>query len=168
MEQVYLGLGSNVGDRLANMQKAVDELKSLGSIFAASSVFECDPVYNLSMPRFFNAIVVIETGIGAHELLSKIREIEKKIGRTEDQAGKEAARTIDIDILFYGSEMIEAPPDLVVPHPLMLERLFVLMPLDELNPGIELNGKKVKVIVKKLLKANPDYKIEKTEFILKY
>jgi len=167
MEQAYLGLGSNLGDRLANLQKAVDELKNCGTIFATSPVFECDSLYDAKMPGFLNAIVVIETPLDAHALLEKTKGIEKAMGRTGEQRGKGASRAIDIDILFYGCEMIEEP-ELVVPHPLMLERLFVLLPLEELNPGIEINGKKIGSAVKRLRKAKPSYRIEKTKLVLAY
>lgn len=166
--QTYLGLGSNLGDRLANMQRAVDLLKkTTGKAVAVSSVYECDALYNASMPRFLNAIFVVDTELSPRELLKKIQEIEKEIGRGTDQQGRTAPRVIDIDILFYGGEMVEEK-DLVIPHARMVERLFVLLPLDELNPGIEINGKRISSVSKRLMKANPAYRIEKTNFKLEY
>jgi 2-amino-4-hydroxy-6-hydroxymethyldihydropteridine diphosphokinase len=135
---VYIGLGSNVGDRLENLRRAVTLLDSTDGVevVVSSSVYETDPV-GPPQPDFLNAVVELRTTLGPRELLARLKEIEADIGRTHSE--KWGSREIDLDLLVYGGESIESD-DLVVPHPRMAERAFVGVPLAEIvgDAGAEL------------------------------
>jgi 2-amino-4-hydroxy-6-hydroxymethyldihydropteridine diphosphokinase len=131
--EVYLILGSNLGNRLENLIGAVGRLKKLASsALLVSSVYETEPVEVAGGP-FYNVAVGFKTGLGAEELLKKLLEIEKSFGRLR-KTGKVLPRTLDIDILFYGSERIKGPL-LEIPHPRVASRGFVLIPLAEIAPA---------------------------------
>ncbi len=131
--EVYLILGSNLGNRLENLIGAVGRLKKLAaSGLSVSSVYETEPV-EVGGGAFYNLAVGFKTTLGAEELLEKLLEIEKNFGRVR-KTGKVLPRTLDIDILFYGSERIKEPL-LEIPHPRMAVRGFVLIPLAELAPA---------------------------------
>lgn len=137
MTKSYLGLGSNLGDRLTNLQRAVDLFAAAGiRVRRSSRVYETDPV-GPPQPDFLNAVVEVETDLSPRELLRTCLGIEVQLGRVRDE--RWGPRTIDIDLLTYGRERIEEP-DLVVPHPRMHERGFVLVPLGELDPDPPLPG----------------------------
>jgi 2-amino-4-hydroxy-6-hydroxymethyldihydropteridine diphosphokinase len=126
---VHLGLGSNLGDRLTTLRRAVDELALVGDLLAASSIYETAPFGVTAQPPFLNSCVAIETRLAPREVLERTRAIEKALGRV---AGPRwGPRAIDIDILLCG-DVILSEPDLVVPHPGLLERAFVLVPLAEI------------------------------------
>ena len=129
----FLGLGSNLGDRLANLQAAVDALQvEPGLRVAASSrVWETTPVGGPPQPDYLNAVVRIETDLSARDLLDVARRVEARLGRIRKE--RWGARTIDVDVLLHDDEQIDEP-DLVVPHPRMKQRAFVLLPLLELEP----------------------------------
>ena len=132
MRTAYLALGSNVGDRLATLQRAVDELdatEGLG-IRRSSRIYETEPVGGPPQPRYLNAVLETRTSLGARELLDACLRVERSLGR--ERLVRWGPRTIDIDILTYGRERIDEP-DLVIPHPRMHERGFVLAPLLELD-----------------------------------
>ncbi len=130
--EIYLILGSNLGNRLENLIGAVGRLKKLAtSNLAVSSVYETGPVEVEGGP-FYNMAVSFKTTLGPEELLEKLLEIEKSFGRTR-KTGKVLPRTLDIDILFYGSERVKGPL-LEIPHPRMAARGFVLIPLAEIAP----------------------------------
>jgi 2-amino-4-hydroxy-6-hydroxymethyldihydropteridine diphosphokinase len=129
----YLGLGSNVGDRRANMQAAVDAMPGRGiTVVASSSTYDTDPVGEiLDQPDFLNACIRIETGLAIRELLDTVKDIELRMGRDEN-AVRHAPRPIDIDILLLG-EIEHHDERLNVPHADLLVRRFVLIPMLELD-----------------------------------
>jgi 2-amino-4-hydroxy-6-hydroxymethyldihydropteridine diphosphokinase len=135
MVTVYLSLGSNVGEREANLRKAIASLADAGMrVSKISSFYETEPVDLREQPWFLNGVVEGETGLSALELLRGLREIESRMGSKKLVA--KGPRLIDMDILLYGSEMIDTP-ELQVPHPRMLLRRFVLVPLAEIAPQFQ-------------------------------
>jgi len=130
---VYLGLGSNMGNRQDNLDKALDFLSQRLRIGSVSSVYETEPVGNPNQPRFLNLVCQAYTTLAPAGLLALAKGIESKLGRVFGQSG--APRPIDIDILLYGDQVIEAP-GLVIPHPRLAERAFVLVPLAEIAPDL--------------------------------
>jgi len=139
MTTAYLGLGANLGDRLANLQRAVDLLAEVSGLRVARSsrVYETEPVGGPEQPEYLNAVVEVETDLAPHDLLEACLSVETRMGRV--RAEPWGPRTIDIDVLTYGDETIDEP-DLVVPHPRMHERGFVLVPLAELTADPSLPG----------------------------
>ena len=133
MAVVYLGLGANLGDRLANLQIAVRSLARAGTIRKVSSLYETAPV-GPEQPMFYNAVCEIETELGPRELLAITQEIQREMGRPDDDE-RWGPRLIDIDILLFGREVVEED-GLVIPHPEMLKRAFVLVPLSEIAPEV--------------------------------
>lgn len=128
---VYLSLGSNLGDRVANLQTAITQLASLGKVEAVSSFYETEPVELTAQPWFVNCAVKLDTEKMPRQLIAGILALERGMGRQRKQ--KNGPRIIDIDILLFGSSMIDLP-SLTVPHPKMHERRFVLEPLAEIAP----------------------------------
>jgi 2-amino-4-hydroxy-6-hydroxymethyldihydropteridine diphosphokinase len=128
----YLGLGSNLGDRLGNLQRAVDLLGVTPGVRVcrSSRVFESAPVGGPPQPDYLNAVVEADTDLGPRELLAACRAVEDGLGRVRDE--RWGPRPIDVDLLTYDEETIDEP-DLVVPHPRMHERGFVLVPLTEIR-----------------------------------
>lgn len=136
----YLGLGSNVGDRRANLQAAVDLLPRHGvAVTAASSTYDTDPVGEvLDQPAFLNACVRIETDLGPEALLDACKAVEQELGRIlagEDGYVRHGPRAIDVDLLLLGDEAY-ASDRLVLPHAQVASRRFVLVPLLELDLGL--------------------------------
>ena len=129
----YLGLGSNLGDRLGNLQAAADALgRETGiRVVASSRVWETAPVGGPPQPDYLNAVLRVQTDLEARDLLEAAHRVEASLGRV--RAERWGARTIDVDILLFGDERIDQP-DLVVPHPRFAERAFVVVPLLELDP----------------------------------
>lgn len=130
---IYLGLGSNLGDRKAYLKKALQLLGQTLSVEQLSSVYETPPVAHEEQPLFLNAVCRVTTEIGPFQLLSLIKGIEVALDRVPSFPN--APRTIDIDILLYGNLVIEAP-QLLIPHPRLEERAFVLVPLAEIAPDL--------------------------------
>jgi len=135
-ETVFIGFGSNVGDRVDFCDRAVTLLSLLphSQVVGVSLLYETEPVNDHVNPGsgwFLNGVVQLETDVTPKSLMAVLREIERALGRDEDH--RSGPRTIDLDILFYGQQIINEP-DLVVPHPRMHQRRFVLMPLSELDP----------------------------------
>ena len=130
-ETVYIGLGSNLGDRINNLRIAVDSISSENKIrvIKESGIYESEPMYLQDQPYFLNMALEIETGYSPSELLKSLLMIEKSVGRV--RGTKNGPRVIDIDILYYDSKVIDTKT-LRIPHPLLYERLFVLLPLAEL------------------------------------
>ena len=126
---IFLGLGSNIGDRFSNLKKAIDLLDLNTEV--ASSIYETDPVEYLEQPKFLNQVIRVDTALRPLELLSWCHEVEQKLGRTREII--KGPRTIDIDLLFYNDEIINSL-DLTVPHPGIPSRKFVLVPMDEIAP----------------------------------
>jgi 2-amino-4-hydroxy-6-hydroxymethyldihydropteridine diphosphokinase len=132
MNIAYLSLGSNIGDRFYYLRRSVQLLKETGSIRVnqVSSVYETDPVGYVDQAAFLNIVVELETQLTPHELLKKCNEVEEELGRTREI--RWGPRTVDLDILLYNEEIMKTE-DLIIPHPRMTERSFVLVPLVELN-----------------------------------
>ncbi len=133
MHTVYLGLGSNLGDRRGNISAAVRLLgERVGRVVRVSSMFETEPWGFTSGNMFVNAAVCVETSLSPRGVLEATQAIEREIGRTEKSVdGRYHDRTIDIDILLYDDIRVDEP-DLKIPHPLMREREFVMRPLGEI------------------------------------
>jgi 2-amino-4-hydroxy-6-hydroxymethyldihydropteridine diphosphokinase len=131
----YIGIGSNVGDPLSNCLKAIDLINNMDGCRVAdrSDFFRTEPVGSISQEWYVNGVVRIETTLAPRELLRSLLAIESHMGRVRRQ--KWEPRIIDLDILLYGNEVLEEN-DLRIPHPLMHQRRFVLMPIVELNPGL--------------------------------
>ncbi len=130
---VYLSLGSNVGDRKAQLRDALASLGAAGKIVAVSSFYETEPVDFTRQPWFLNCAVALETRQTPRQLMASILGIEEKMGRRRVQ--KKGPRTIDIDILLFGETILDSP-ELTIPHPAMHQRRFVLEPLAELAPEV--------------------------------
>jgi 2-amino-4-hydroxy-6-hydroxymethyldihydropteridine diphosphokinase len=128
---VAVALGSNLGDREGRLREALARLASSISGLRASTFHDTEPVGVGEQPRFLNAAAVGHTTLSARELLSALLEAERELGRVRPYPG--AARTIDLDLILYGTSVIDEP-GLVVPHPRFRERLFVLEPLAEIAP----------------------------------
>lgn len=134
MHTVYLALGSNLGDRAANLRSAIEAFEPEIHITNCSAIYETPPWGYLDQSRFLNQVVEAETDLSPEELLEHIKDLEQQLGRRETfQYGP---RVIDLDIIFYGGEIIDSPP-LIVPHPRMAERGFVLLPLADIAPHFE-------------------------------
>lgn len=134
--QAYLGLGSNLGDREAVIVAALERLDRTEGVFLRATVppVETDPV-GPPQPKYLNTVAQVETALPAAALLACCHAIEKDLGRERSSEVRWGPRTIDIDLLLYGSEMIDEP-GLCVPHPRMHERAFVLEPLARLAPDV--------------------------------
>lgn len=126
----YIGIGANLGDALANVDDALARIKALPStrLLASSSKYRTAPI-DSSGDDYINAVACIDTALGAHELLAALHGIELAHGR--ERPYRNAPRTLDLDVLLYGDEIIDTPT-LHVPHPRMLDRAFVLVPLLEI------------------------------------
>ena len=159
MNNVYLLLGSNEGDRVGWLQKAVALLsENCGPVLQSSPVYETAAWGITDQPAFLNRVVLLQTAQTPAELLDQIQKIESTLGRQRDI--KWGQRTLDIDILFYNNEVIELP-GLIIPHPFLQERRFTLIPLAEIAP--EFTHPKLNKTVKELLTECPD-KLEVHKF----
>jgi 2-amino-4-hydroxy-6-hydroxymethyldihydropteridine diphosphokinase len=127
----YFSLGSNVGDRSGNLRAAIERLREFGRVIAVSGFYETEPVGLREQPWFLNCAVALETSESAGVLLKKSLAIEQEMGRLRTR--DKGPRTIDIDILLFGNEVVEER-GLKIPHPAMHERRFVLEPLAEIAP----------------------------------
>jgi 2-amino-4-hydroxy-6-hydroxymethyldihydropteridine diphosphokinase len=132
-QRAYLGLGSNVGDRLAHLQAAVDGLAGTDGIevVAVSPVYETEPVGGPPQDDYLNAVVALDTELTSRDLLDVAHRLEA--GEHRVRAERWGPRTLDVDVLLVGDDVVDEP-DLVVPHPRMTERAFVLVPLSALAP----------------------------------
>jgi 2-amino-4-hydroxy-6-hydroxymethyldihydropteridine diphosphokinase len=130
---VFLSLGSNVGDREANLRDAQKRLGAVGRVTAVSSFYETEPVEFTQQPWFLNCAVALETAQTPQQLMTSILNIEEAMGRRRVQ--KKGPRTIDIDILLFGDAVLDSP-EVTIPHPAMHERRFVLEPLAEIAPEV--------------------------------
>ena len=148
MERVYLGLGSNVGDRVAMLRAAIHRLREGGEVrlVSASRLYETEP-WEAEIGRtagertwHLNCVIAVETELPPRTLLERLHAIEDALGRERPGGTPEARRfsprTVDIDILFYGERVISVPDELHVPHLLLHERAFVLRPLAEIAPAL--------------------------------
>jgi 2-amino-4-hydroxy-6-hydroxymethyldihydropteridine diphosphokinase len=131
--KAFIGLGSNLGDRESMIRMALDDLARLPetTLVRASSLYDTEPVGDVDQPNFLNAVAQIDTELTARQLLWNLQLIERRLGRVRTQ--KWGPRTIDLDLLLYGALVVDEP-DLKVPHPELIRRSFVLVPLVELDP----------------------------------
>jgi len=135
MEKVFLGIGTNLGDREENLREALTMIeKYIGRIICSSSVYETEPWGFQSENEFLNIVIEVITRLKPSGLLGRLLMIESIIGRVREGTGYKS-RIIDIDILFYGDEIMETKA-LTIPHPNLHRRRFVLLPLSEIAPGL--------------------------------
>ena len=151
MDKVYLGIGSNLGDRKKNISsafEALDKEKDISPV-RISTIYETEPEYVKNQPKFLNCAVEMSTLLSPHGLLGRLKKIEKKLGRTEGELW--GPRVIDLDILLYGS-LIADQPWLQIPHPRFEERIFVLLPMAEIAPDLRhpVSGKTMKELLREL------------------
>ena len=155
---VYLGLGSNMGDRGENLDRALDLLSQRMRLGKVSSIYDTEPVGNTSQPRFLNMVCQAYTRLAPEGLLALAKGIESKMGR---YGKSDDPRPIDIDILLYDEEVMETP-ELVIPHPKMTERAFVLVPLAEIAPDLihPVSGKTIKELKQAIKEVQGVFKWE--------
>jgi len=163
--QVYLALGSNLGDRRANLAEALKQLQSHVTLEALSAVYETEPAYVADQPNFYNMVLRGTTTLSPQALLRRLKSIEQDLGR--QQTVRYGPRPIDVDILLYGEMQLDTP-DLVIPHPRMTERAFVLIPLAEIAPDLIIPGqwKSVKRLVEQLDAAAQGQVVQVIEDVL--
>jgi 2-amino-4-hydroxy-6-hydroxymethyldihydropteridine diphosphokinase len=143
MPRIFVGLGSNLGDRERNLREAVERLRKIG-VVRLSTLKDTDPVGVADQPNFLNAVAELSSELPARELLDRLLEIERELGRDRGKEERWGPRTIDLDLLLYGDEVIDEP-GLTLPHPRLAERRFVLEPLHELAPELVLpDGRRIK------------------------
>lgn len=149
MSTAYLGLGGNVGDRLRSLTDAVWSLNTEPGLCVekASSVYETKPVGVIDQPDFLNLVVQVRTELSARDLLARCLQIETTLGRVRTL--RWGPRTIDIDLLWYDGQTVDEP-DLVLPHPRMASRAFVLAPLAEIAPMLLLGGVRCDLLASRL------------------
>jgi 2-amino-4-hydroxy-6-hydroxymethyldihydropteridine diphosphokinase len=142
MVYAYVGLGSNLGDREGTLRAAVGRLRHLPEtkVLRVSTLRKTDPVGPVDQPRFLNGAVQLETALSARRLLGRLLELERTFGRDRAVVPAQGPRTLDLDLLLYGQDVIDEP-GLEIPHPRLHERRFVLEPLAELDPSLEVPGK---------------------------
>jgi 2-amino-4-hydroxy-6-hydroxymethyldihydropteridine diphosphokinase len=131
--KAFIGLGSNLGDREANIRQALQFLEQLPetTIVRGSSLYDTEPVGVSDQPNFLNGVVQVETHLAPRQLLWNLMLIERRLGRVRTQ--RWGPRVIDLDLLLYGDEVVDEE-DLTLPHPLMTQRSFVMVPLVEIEP----------------------------------
>jgi 2-amino-4-hydroxy-6-hydroxymethyldihydropteridine diphosphokinase len=130
---VYLAVGTNLGDRRANLAEALAQLPPQVTVEAVSRLYETAPAYVTDQPPFFNIALKGRTSLVPADLLAYLKLLEKKLGR--QKAKRYGPRTIDLDILFYDERVVDSP-DLQIPHPRLPERAFVLLPLADIAPDL--------------------------------
>ncbi len=136
MALIYLGLGTNLGDKNLNLNKAIQQIGlEIGEVWNISSFYPSVAWGFKSDNDFLNAVILVSSLLTPEEVLSKTKQIEKKMGRNEKTDNSYHDRIIDIDILTYDDQIIRLP-NLRIPHPLMLKRDFVMNPLEEIAPGL--------------------------------
>jgi len=146
----YLSLGSNLGDRAGQLREAIRRLATAGRVAAVSSFYETEPVEFKEQPWFLNCAMALETSLAPMQLMTALLGIEQEMGRRRTQ--EKGPRTIDIDILLYGGEVVDSA-EVTIPHPAMQERRFVLEPLAEIAP--EARHPVLKKTVRELLAELP-------------
>jgi 2-amino-4-hydroxy-6-hydroxymethyldihydropteridine diphosphokinase len=157
--RAFVGLGANLGNPVAQVRAGIAAIAALPRtrLLARSSLYRTAPIGYLHQPDFVNAVIAVDSGLDAATLLAALRDIEARRGRARPFPN--APRTLDLDLLLYGEETI-ATPALVVPHPRMHERAFVLAPLAEIAPGARVPGRGTAAA---LLAALPDQGVRKGE-----
>jgi 2-amino-4-hydroxy-6-hydroxymethyldihydropteridine diphosphokinase len=142
MVRSFVGLGSNLDNPREQIRRALDLLRAEAGVelVAVSSLRETDPVGYERQPRFLNGAAELRTELSARDLLGRLLAIERRLGRVRGKGPRFGPRTIDLDLLLYGDEVLHEP-GLVVPHPRLHERRFALEPLAELDPALEVPGR---------------------------
>jgi 2-amino-4-hydroxy-6-hydroxymethyldihydropteridine diphosphokinase len=159
MNSVYISLGSNLGNREANLLKSIELLnKTVGKVIAVSSLYETEPWKMGDVTSFINQVILLETTLSADKLMELLLETEMQMGRVRTSK-KYESRAIDIDILFFNDTIISSDK-LTVPHPYLHQRKFVLEPLAEINPGF-IHPKLKKDITRLLLECEDAYSVAK-------
>jgi 2-amino-4-hydroxy-6-hydroxymethyldihydropteridine diphosphokinase len=131
---IYLSLGSNLGDRAANLEGAIEALAGVGvQVLRRSSLYETEPVDLLEQPWFLNCVIGAETSLDPRTLLEKLQAVEQQLGSRK--LVPKGPRIVDLDVLFYGSDVIDEP-GIEIPHPRLAQRSFVLVPLVEIAPEL--------------------------------
>ena len=160
MEIAYIGMGANIGSPAgapeATLAAAVKEFHALGTVVCRSSLYSTAPVGFADQPRFVNAVVGLETGLAASDLLHQLLRIERAFGRNRSAGFRNGPRPLDLDLLMLGEEAV-AEPGLELPHPRLHERAFVLVPLNEIAPDqvVVTTGKTVKQLLQRLRCGSP-------------
>ena len=141
MTTAFVGIGSNLGEPERQIAAALEQLAAEDGIelVAVSTLRETEPVGYLDQPNFLNGAARLETELAPSELLERLLAIEGRLGRVRGEGPRFGPRTIDLDLLLYGEQTIDEP-GLTVPHPRLWERRFVLEPLAELAPGLDIPG----------------------------
>lgn len=159
MDRVFISIGSNLGDRISNCRKAVNEMAKFCNDVKVSSLYETEPVDKEDQPNFINAAAQIRTDLSPHQLLEKLNLIEEQLSRVRHE--KWGPRTIDLDIIFYGN-LILNDDDLIIPHPRAHLRQFVLEPICEIDPDFIYTGLDFSVL-EALKKIEHKYIVTKLE-----
>jgi 2-amino-4-hydroxy-6-hydroxymethyldihydropteridine diphosphokinase len=141
MEMAYVGIGSNIGNRRKTIAAALEQLRAEEAVelVAVSSLLETEPVGYEDQPRFLNGAAALKTNLSPRDLLGRLLDIERRLGRVRGEGPRFGPRTIDLDLLLYGDETVDEP-GLTVPHPRLAERRFALEPLAELDPALAIPG----------------------------
>ena len=162
MAIAYLSLGSNLGDRAANLQMAIAKLKRLGEVMKVSSVYETEPLELREQPWFLNCVVQLDTGLTPHQVLAGIQTIEQELGR--QRTIPKGPRILDIDIVLFGDSVV-SDSDLHIPHPAMHLRRFVLEPLSEISPEAvhPLKGKTARELLAELSEAEKKFRVSQSK-----
>ena len=135
MRKVYISLGSNMGDSVSTLMSAIQEIeKRIGSLYSSSSFYETEPWGFDAEQNFVNALICIESSMEAEVIMKELLQIENDMGRTRNNSSFYESRPIDLDIISVENDVIQTT-ELVVPHPKMHERLFVLIPFMEIEPN---------------------------------
>ncbi|MBV8117323.1 MAG: 2-amino-4-hydroxy-6-hydroxymethyldihydropteridine diphosphokinase [Candidatus Eremiobacteraeota bacterium] len=132
VHRAYVGVGANLGDARATVERALDALDNVGTLIRRSSLYRTRPWGKTDQPAFVNAVALVETTLEPRPLLGALRDIERRLGRV--RAERWGARTIDLDLLTYDRASLDEP-GLTIPHPYLRERAFVLVPLAEIDAG---------------------------------
>lgn len=158
MYDVYLGIGSNMGDREKNIISAYLKIKTLTGNIKTASLYETEPMYMHEQRDFLNTVFYTYSDIPPLKLLKAAAAMEDEAGREREKAGFKGPRPLDIDILLYGSMIVDSER-LSIPHPMIKERAFVLVPLLELSPELRdpVSGSKYKVFLKNNMKKGVSY-----------
>lgn len=134
--KIYIGIGTNMGNRQHNLETALHEIAEFSTITKKSSIYETEPVGFKPQPDFLNMVIEIDSELTPSQLIIKLQEIEHKMGRVREI--KNGPRIIDLDILLY-NDLVIKHPNLIIPHPRLTQRRFVLEPLFEIAPEINLS-----------------------------
>jgi len=151
MARAGIGVGSNLGDPAANVLAGIDALAEAGTIVARSRLYRTKPWGRTGQPDFFNAAAILETDLSPRELLSRMKDLERRLGRTQTE--RWGPRVIDFDILFYDELRIDEP-GLQIPHPRLQERAFALVPLAEIDERYAADAAKLPAAERASVEAN--------------